>query len=175
VHTFCPLHEQNRWSEAYDSTNPDTVSKVRADRLGTGALLPVAAVLTAAGVAGVAVGLLRGSDVALLVAAAVGGAGYGAVQNLTLVQAFARVGPVDTPTASAVWNLCFDGGTAIGAVAVGALAATLVTAPVVPGVQDGAASGIAWALLACAALVLAVAPAGLRTAGRGEDEQTLAP
>ena len=144
-----------------------------ADRLGTGVLLPVAVVLTAAGVAGVAVGLLRGSDVALLVAAAVGGAGYGAVQNLTLVQAFARVGPVDTPTASAVWNLCFDGGTAIGAVAVGALAATLATAPVVPGAQDGAASGIAWALLACAALVLAAAPAGLRTAGRGDHEQNV--
>ena len=143
-----------------------------ADRLGTRVLLPVSVVLTAAGVAGVAAGLLRGSDAVLLVAAAVAGAGYGAVQNLTLVQAFARVDPVDTPTASAVWNLCFDGGTAIGAVAVGALAANLATTSVVAGSQDGAASGIAWSLLVCAAIVMAVAPAGLRAAERPDREQT---
>ena len=139
-----------------------------ADRLGTRVLLPVAVVVTAAGVTGVAAGLLRGSDVGLLVAAAAGGAGYGAVQNLTLVRAFARVDPVDTPTASAVWNLCFDGGTAIGAVAVGALAAALATTSLVAGAPggaqaaaDGAGSGIAWALLACGALVLVVVPTTL--------------
>jgi predicted MFS family arabinose efflux permease len=94
-----------------------------ADRVGTRLLLPASVLAIGLGTAGLALGLLLGSDVVLLTAAAASGIGYGAVQNLTLVQAFARVEPRDTPTASAVWNLCFDGGTAIGAVAVGALAA----------------------------------------------------
>ncbi len=140
-----------------------------ADRLGTRLLLPAAVALTALGVTGVAAGLLLGGETVsaggatLLLAALVAGAGYGAVQNLSLVQAFARVGPVDTPTASAVWNLCFDGGTAIGAVAVGTLAAALAGAA---GPVLGAGSGVPGALLACALLVLLAVPAGAgRTSG----------
>ncbi|MFC7164011.1 MFS transporter [Aquipuribacter hungaricus] len=130
-----------------------------ADRVGTRLLLPATAVETALGVAGVGAGLLSGGPGMVLAAAALAGAGHGAVQNLTLVQAFARVEPADTPTASAVWNLCFDGGTAVGAVAVGAAAAALAD----PAAGDGA-SGIAAALLLCAVLVLVMAPVGLRTA-----------
>lgn len=132
-----------------------------ADRLGTRLLLPASVAVAGLGTAGLAVGLLLAADPVLLVGATVAGIGYGAVQNLTLVQAFARVEPADTPTASAVWNLCFDGGTAIGAVAVGALAAVLA-APEGAGAAPGAASGIAWALVACAVLVLSAVPAGLR-------------
>lgn len=124
-----------------------------ADRLGTRVLLPLSAVVGSVGLGGISAGLLSGSDVLLLVAGALAGVGYGAVQNLTLVSAFARVDPVDTPTASAVWNLSFDGGTAIGAVAVGSLAAWDAT-----GTGDGL--GIPAALAVCALLVLVAAPLG---------------
>lgn len=126
-----------------------------ADRIGTRLLLPAAAVLGAAGLGGVTAALLVGDDPLLLVAGAVAGVGYGAVQNLTLVAAFARVDPVDTPTASAVWNLCFDGGTAVGAVVVGALASWSVSG-------TGGSLGIPAALGVCALLVLLVAPLGTR-------------
>ena len=53
------------------------------------------------------------------VGAAVFGAGYGAVQNLTLLAAFARAGEGGTTTASAMWNVSFDAGTATGALALG--------------------------------------------------------
>lgn len=125
-----------------------------ADALGTRVLLPLATGLTALGVAGVAGGLVWAGDVMVLLAAAFAGAGYGAVQNLTLVSAFARVDTVDTPTASAVWNLCFDGGTAVGAVAVGAVAAWGLGA-------GGEPLGIPAALTVCAVLVLLVVPLGL--------------
>lgn len=151
-----------------------------ADRLGTRLLLPASGMVAAVGIAGVAAGLLLGGGTAsvggatLLAAALVGGVGYGAVQNLTLVQAFSRVEPVETPTASAVWNLCFDGGTAVGAVAVGALAAVLTQEPGAAGL--GAGSGVPGALLACAVLVLLVSPAGgwagrrdFNRSGRAED------
>lgn len=50
------------------------------------------------------------------------GLAYGALQNLTLVQAFAAVPRGGHNLASAVWNVGFDAGTAIGSVLVGALA-----------------------------------------------------
>jgi predicted MFS family arabinose efflux permease len=132
-----------------------------ADRVGTPRLLPAASVVCAAGLAGVAAGLVRGEGVGtlvLLVAATVCGVGYGAVQNLTLVAAFARVEGEDTPTASAVWNLSFDGGTAIGATAVGAVAGWTLA--------GGTDVGVPAALLACAALVAITAPLGT-VGGRG--------
>jgi MFS family permease len=58
-----------------------------------------------------------------LAGAAVLGLGYGAVQNLTLVVAFASVSRRHHHLASAVWNVGFDGGTALGSVAVGLIAA----------------------------------------------------
>jgi len=124
-----------------------------ADRVGTRRLLPVSAAVCAGGLAGVGLGLLGTGDWLVLVAAALAGVGYGAVQNLTLVAAFARVDPVDTPTASAVWNLSFDGGTAVGAVAVGALAAW--------GAGGGEPVGVPTALWVTALLVLVAAPLGL--------------
>ncbi|GAA1521473.1 putative MFS family arabinose efflux permease [Agromyces terreus] len=60
---------------------------------------------------------------ALLGGAALVGVAYGGLQNLTLGEAFAAVGPRDTLLASAVWNIGFDAGTGVGAVVVGALAA----------------------------------------------------
>lgn len=118
-----------------------------ADRIGTRVLLPVCIVLGAAGMVAVAAGLLagRGTLGTGLVAggAALLGAGYGAVQNLTLLVAFARAGPDHTTTASAVWNAGFDLGTAIGALAVGVLA-TGITLP--------------WSFVGCAVLLVLSLP-----------------
>lgn len=50
------------------------------------------------------------------------GLGYGALQNLTLVMAFESVSRARHDLASAVWNVGFDAGTAIGSVLVGAIA-----------------------------------------------------
>ncbi|SNS35364.1 Predicted arabinose efflux permease, MFS family [Geodermatophilus pulveris] len=93
-----------------------------ADRAGTRLLLPLSLVVAAAGLAGVALGLGSGAGW-VLAGAAVFGAGYGAVQNLTLLTAFSRAGEGGATTASAVWNASFDAGTAVGALALGLLAA----------------------------------------------------
>jgi predicted MFS family arabinose efflux permease len=124
-----------------------------ADRVGGRMLLPVALLASIAGLGGVAAGLAAatGSDALVLVSAAVFGAGFGATQNLTLVVAFARAGPAQVTTASAVWNGAFDAGTALGAVAVGAVAAGL---------------GFPLAFVGCAIVVVAALPlAGTRGQG----------
>ena len=79
----------------------------------------------------------HGADVLLLAGAAVFGIAYGAVQNLTLVVAFARARGHGASTVSAVWNAAFDTGTGIGAVVVGALAATGMGVPTALGVCAG--------------------------------------
>ena len=96
---------------------------VLADRIGAKLLLPGALLVTAFGMLCVAAGLLGAPagpngrlpwDTLLLAGALLFGAGYGGVQNLTLVIAFAKAGPVRQANASAVWNAAFDAGTAIG-------------------------------------------------------------
>lgn len=93
-----------------------------ADRLGARLLLPLAVAVAAVGLAGVGAGLVAG-DAWVLVGAAVFGAGFGAVQNLTLLSSFIRAGDSGTTTASAMWNAFFDAGTATGALALGVVAA----------------------------------------------------
>ncbi|SNT00880.1 Predicted arabinose efflux permease, MFS family [Geodermatophilus saharensis] len=93
-----------------------------ADRVGTRRLVPAALLVGAAGLAVVALGLQVG-DVVVLAGAAVFGAGYGAVQNLTLVTAFTRAGEGGSTAASALWNAAFDAGTAAGALVLGLVAA----------------------------------------------------
>jgi len=115
-----------------------------ADRTGTRLLLPGSVLLGIAGLAALAAGLWRGPDVLLLAGTAVFGTAYGAVQNLTLVVAFARARGHGVSTVSAVWNAAFDMGTGIGAVVVGALAAT--------------GMGVPMALGACAGLVAVSLP-----------------
>ncbi|SHN49819.1 Predicted arabinose efflux permease, MFS family [Geodermatophilus obscurus] len=95
---------------------------VLADRVGTRLLLPLALLASAAGLTAVAFGLGTGAGW-VLAGAAVFGAGYGAVQNLTLLTAFARAGEGGTTAASAMWNASFDAGTAVGALALGVVAA----------------------------------------------------
>jgi predicted MFS family arabinose efflux permease len=93
-----------------------------ADRLGGSGLLPLALVVAAIGLVLIAVGLTAGAAW-VAIGAGVFGAGFGAVQNLTLIAAFARAGEAGTTTASAMWNAAFDAGTAVGALALGFLAA----------------------------------------------------
>jgi predicted MFS family arabinose efflux permease len=126
-----------------------------ADRIGTAVLLPASLVAASAGLVAVAAGLTTGlGDATVLVAAAVFGAGFGAVQNLTLILAFARAGALNSTTASAAWNAAFDAGTAIGALGVGAVAA--------------AGPGLPWTYVGCAALMAVAIPLAVRiTAARG--------
>jgi predicted MFS family arabinose efflux permease len=101
---------------------------VLADRMGARLLLPGSLAVGTGGMLLVALGLRTdgaGGATAVLVGALALGTAYGAVQNLTLVLALARAGEAQTATASAVWNACYDSGTAIGALAVGAVAAQL--------------------------------------------------
>ena len=113
-----------------------------ADRLGGTRLLAVTVVVGIVGMLLLAGGLV-GSTAVLLLGAAVFGAGYGAVQNLTLLAAFARAGEGGTTSASAMWNAAFDAGTAAGAALLGLLAAGV---------------GLPWTFVLAAALLAAVVP-----------------
>jgi predicted MFS family arabinose efflux permease len=106
-----------------------------------------------AGLLLLAAGLWRLSDGAILVGAAVFGAGYGVVQNVTLVVAFDRAGEARTTTASSAWNAAFDTGTATGAGALGAVAALGLGLP---------GAFVAAALMVLASVPLAAARAGSR-------------
>jgi predicted MFS family arabinose efflux permease len=119
------------------------------DRIGSRLLLPASLVATAAGLGGVALCLVGGRayDIPLVIAAVVFGFGYGAVQNITLVIAFARAGAAGAATASALWNGAFDTGTALGAFSVGAIAA--------------AGLGLSWSFGVSAAAVLVGLPVAL--------------
>jgi predicted MFS family arabinose efflux permease len=113
-----------------------------ADRIGGRVLMPLSVAVAAAGMVLLAVGLGT-SDVVLLLGAAVVGAGYGATQNLTLLAAFARAGESGTTSASAVWNVAFDSGTAAGAALLGLVAA---------------GAGLPASFLLCAVLLALVLP-----------------
>ncbi|MDT0276347.1 MFS transporter [Blastococcus goldschmidtiae] len=93
-----------------------------ADRLRSRMLLPLSLLGAAAGMVVTALGL-GGDRTWIVVGAALCGAGFGAVQNLTLLAAFRRAGENGTTTASAVWNASFDGGTGTGALLIGLVAA----------------------------------------------------
>jgi predicted MFS family arabinose efflux permease len=122
-----------------------------ADRLGSRRLLPAALGLGAVGLVAVAAGLVAG-DGWVLVGAAVFGAGFGAVQNLTLLSAFARAGAGGATSASAMWNASFDAGTAAGALGLGIIAVGL---------------GLPWTYVLTAALLVAVLPVALASTRAG--------
>jgi predicted MFS family arabinose efflux permease len=93
-----------------------------ADRRGDRPFLAPMLTCAAAAMAVCASAVAREQRVVLIAAAAVLGLCYGALQNLTLIVAFAAVGRQQLPAASAVWNIGFDTGTASGAVLAGVLA-----------------------------------------------------
>lgn len=125
---------------------------VRVRRDGMVALLPLSCAASAAGLIAIAAGLAGTSAAVVIAGCAFAGIGFGAVQVLTLVAVFGRTERRARPVASTVWNVAFDSGTAIGAVLVGALAATSL--------------GIWGAFSVLAALALASMPVGV-AAGRG--------
>jgi len=57
------------------------------------------------------------------------GVAYGGLQNLTLLLSLAAVRREQYGTASAVWNIGFDLGTAVGSVLIGTLAAAFSFPP----------------------------------------------
>lgn len=126
---------------------------VRVDRHGVVSLLVGACALVIAGVVALAAGLTSAVDMVTLLACATIGAGYGAVQSLTLFSAFARSSVGNRAVASAVWNAAFDSGTAIGAILIGALTATSL--------------GLWGAFAVLAALVAATVPAGIASGKLG--------
>lgn len=93
------------------------------DRAGRAVLLVAGVLLAVAGMLAIALAAAGGpGDLGLAVAgSALFGAGFGAVQNDTLVAMFDRAGPGGHGTASAAWNMAFDAGTGLGAVALGLL------------------------------------------------------
>jgi predicted MFS family arabinose efflux permease len=121
-----------------------------ADRLGSRVLMPVALGLTALGMGVVALGLVT-EDAWVLAGAAVFGAGFGAVQNLTLLAAFARAGEGGATAASAMWNASFDAGTAAGALGLGIVAVWI---------------GLPWTYVLVGVLLAAFLPLALAAAGR---------
>ncbi|GGK63887.1 MFS transporter [Sphaerisporangium melleum] len=92
------------------------------DRHGTARLL-VPAVLAAA--VGTAVLVWTGSPVAVMAGMGLFGLGFGLAQNVTLAQMFARASESDFGRVSALWNLAYDGGMGVGAVAFGLLSVPL--------------------------------------------------
>jgi MFS family permease len=118
------------------------------DRTGGRLLLPGSLAASAAGLVAVAAGL-HAADAAVLVGAAVLGIGYGSAQNLTLVAAFTRAGAGGATAASAMWNASFDAGTALGAIAVGAVAAGM---------------GLGWTYVVVAAVLVLALPLAVAAA-----------
>lgn len=84
--------------------------------VSAGRWLALGLVMVGVGLLGVAIG----APWLAVAAAAVYGAGFGAVQNESLVIMFGRV---PAAWASVVWNVAFDAGQGLGAVAVGTIAA----------------------------------------------------
>ena len=119
-----------------------------ADRYGAARFLWPLVLLTGASTALLAWSVAPGGTraPAFLVAAAMLGLAYGALQNLTLVVAFGAVSRRHHNRASAVWNIGFDAGTALGSVAVGVLAQ---------------AASFATAFLVVACVAVSVLPAAL--------------
>jgi predicted MFS family arabinose efflux permease len=97
---------------------------VLADRYGAERFLVPLVPLTGLGMALVAWSVAGdGARVGPFLAAMVlVGLCYGALQNLTLLVSFSAVSRRHHNLASAVWNVGFDAGTALGSVAVGAIA-----------------------------------------------------
>ncbi|WP_063767831.1 MFS transporter [Streptosporangium roseum] len=88
------------------------------DRHGAARLL-VPAVLAAT--VGTAVLIWVGSPVAVIVGMGLFGLGFGLAQNVTLALMFERAPESDFGRVSALWNLAYDGGMGVGAVAFGLL------------------------------------------------------
>ncbi|OLT48537.1 arabinose ABC transporter permease [Saccharomonospora sp. CUA-673] len=118
-----------------------TLSRWAAGRIGArsaGRLLTPALALVGVGLAGYAGFAETGPMWLVVVSMVVFGIGFGAVQNESLVAMFRRT---SAGKASISWNVAFDAGQGVGAVAVGAVVA-------------GSTYGVAFGLLAASSLAL---------------------
>ncbi|MDQ4008221.1 MAG: MFS transporter [Actinomycetota bacterium] len=123
-----------------------------ADRTGADRLMAPLLALTTVGLVLTALSVGETDRAWLLLPAmAVVGFGYGALQNLTLVCAFAQVTPRHYGSASAVWNIGFDSGTGLGSVMLGLVAG---------------ASGFPAGYVVSAVVVAACIPLSLRLSSR---------
>jgi predicted MFS family arabinose efflux permease len=86
------------------------------DRYGTLRVIVPGILLTAVGLAGLVIAPLAP---VVLVSAALFGAGFGILQNATLTLMYARTTTGEYGVVSAIWNAAYDGGMAVGALAVG--------------------------------------------------------
>lgn len=126
---------------------------VLADRYGAHRFVVPLVPLTGVGMALVAWSVAGSDGVrvgSFLVAMLLVGLCYGGLQNLTLVISFAAVSRRHHNLASAVWNVGFDAGTALGSVAVGVIAGL---------------TSFATAFLVAGAVAVATLPLALRRAG----------
>ncbi|MGW1742771.1 MFS transporter [Nocardia sp. NPDC001965] len=89
------------------------------DRFGAGRLLTVSVLSAAGGLALTAVALATVHHALLLAGTTLLGAGFGACQNDSFVLTVRRLGAARSGTASTLWNIAYDGGLGLGAVALG--------------------------------------------------------
>jgi len=98
-----------------------------ADRFGADRFILPGLAIAALGLGSIAAGisgLLGSASPVLLIGGAVlVGTAFGTMQNVTLVRAFEVAGEHAKGVASTAWNVAFDAGTGVGALAIGALAA----------------------------------------------------
>ncbi|WP_344144716.1 MFS transporter [Kribbella yunnanensis] len=119
------------------------------DRVGPARLLPAALTLSALGAAGL---ILIDTPIAVLTGSTLFGIGFGAAQNLTLTLMYNRAPASRYAQVSALWNLAYDGGWGLGAIAFGAvvagtgyplafaLTATIVALGIIPAVRAAVVS-----------------------------------
>lgn len=112
-------------------------------RSGAGRLVVLSTLLAGAGLGLLALSL-QGPLPLLLLGSALVGAGFGAAQNDSFVVTVERFGPGKSGAASTVWNVAYDGGFGVGAVALGA-------------VIGAAGYSGAFAAMAVAAIIIAAA------------------
>lgn len=96
------------------------------DRFGPHRFLAPLVLISVTGMAILAWGVRDPLDTdvpSLLLGATLVGISYGALQNLTLVVSFRAVSRSHYGSASALWNVGYDGGTGLGAVMIGLIAA----------------------------------------------------
>ena len=100
--------------------------------------------------------------VPLLLGTALVAIAYGALQNLTLLVAFRGLTRTQVPKASSAWNIGYDAGTAVGALAVGAMA-------------SAASFGLGFGVLGAACLLALALVPGMTQRRRNSSRQSSGP
>lgn len=112
-----------------------------ADRYGPVRFIAPMLGVGALGLVAIALGLADQRAVVVIAGSVLVGAAFGGLQSLTLVQAFAAAGEHARGAVSVAWNVGFDAGTGLGALAVGAVA-TAFSFPAAFAVMTAACVGV---------------------------------